>query len=472
MASSEFISKNYIVTDEILKVSWDQSYIFRNMHNRNLIIIDCDLEIVKNNPSILSFINLSNYYANDYELALIPGCCLAFKNIIVDTVSNLNVFNLEFMGNFFNPYEETKFSTSEKIEFKELHVENQKNKFQLSQEKILEYFSEAILLNKNVQELNIADNRLNELLFGKIISCIKSNFSIRILNISNNNLGEKSAVYLKDILDNNFFIEKLYISNIHLKNEGIGILSENLMKNQTLKILDISSNFITYEGAVIINNFLINNFFLEKLNISENHITNEDGDNPLNTAIRYNMRLDEVDFSDCKFNNKSIIDLFENLKENLCLKKLILDKNKLNEDILIFLWDIINDYQYKFNSLSISMNNFSEKICDRVSEALKNNKNLNYLKLLNNNINENSMMKIFEALKHNSSLLEIDLRNNNSGKNIILGLSDLLKNGTKLKKISLKGNTKEDVFNEKDILIINEFNKLNNVEIDILDLML
>jgi len=201
-------------------------------------------------------------------MALIQGCALAYKSITIDPINDLNILHVEFLGNFFNPYDNSiKLSINPKVKFGELHIDNQKNKFAINQDKILEYFSEAITLNKTLKELDISDNRLNEVLFEKIVLGLKSNFNLCTLNISNNNLGENSAVFLNEILENNFFLESLIIANIHFKNEGVQALSATLMKNKTLKNLNMANNFITYEGAKILRNLLLNNnSCLEKLN--------------------------------------------------------------------------------------------------------------------------------------------------------------------------------------------------------------
>lgn len=470
MTLVEFMSKDFQITDQLLNLYWDQSFVFERMKNRNLLIIDFNIDIIKNNPSMISLLNLHNYFPSKPELALIPGCALGYKNIKIDLSNNLNLIHLEFLGNYFNPYDNIKFSNEEIIKFTELHVENQKNKFAINQEKILEYFSEAILLNKHLKQLDISDNRLNELLFSKLVFCIKSNFNIKTLNISNNNLGEKSAVFINEILANNFFIENLIMSNIHLKNEGLKTLSHSLIKNKTLKNIDLSNNFLTCEGAEIFKSFLINNTSLIKLNISENNITDEKGNNPISEALKYNTNLEEINFGNCDFNEITINELMENLKENFSLRKLILSKNKLNEQAILILWDFLSNNNYYFNDLQFDYFNLTEKACEKIAESLKMNNFLNVLNLSNNKINDESMKIIFEALKHNMKLTEIDLSNNNGGKNIIFILSNLLLNEIKIKKFFIKGNFKEEELNLKEgFSFLDKMIKEKNIEIDISD---
>ncbi len=439
------------------------------MKKRNLLIIDFDIEIIKNNPSIMSFTNLHNYFPSRSELILIPGCALAFKNIILDVNNDINIIYMEFLGNFFNPYDLIKFSTEEKIKFTELHIDNQKNKFPLNQDKILEYFSEAILLNKYVKQLDISDNRLNEILFSKIVNCLKKNFNLIEINISNNNLGENSALYIKEIIESNLFLKKLFLSNIHLKNEGIRYIEDTLLKNKTLEQIDLSNNFISYEGALMIKNFLLENSTLKNLNISENNITNELGENPINQSLKYNMGLEEIDFSNCDFNEKSVIDLFEALKENFTLKNLILNRNKFDEKTIIKIWELMSSHNYILNKFSFSHVGINEEAALQIAENLKKNIYLKNLILSNNKINGNSIRIIFEALMENKILLEIDLRNNMGGKAILYDLSSLLSYNNILAKIYLKGNFEDKEKVLKDFNGLSQMIKKRKFEIDIND---
>jgi len=187
------------------------------------------------------------------------------------------------------------------------------------------------------------------------------------------------------------------------------------------------------------------------------------------------MKLEELDFSNCDFNETTINELFENLKENFSLRKLILNKNKLNEEAVISLWDALSNYDYSaLKHLGFAYINLTEKACERIAENLKTNCFIDVLDLSHNGICAQSMKLFFEALKHNVALTEVDFRNNKCGKEILFILSNLfLKEVIKIKKISIKGNFKEEEVNwAKGFKFLFEMIKNKNVEVDITEYLI
>lgn len=422
------------------------------MEYKSLLVIDFDIEIVKNNPSPLAFLNLHNYIPNNKEILICPGSVFAFKNIVIDHNNNLNIVYLEFIGNFFNPYENMKFSTKEILAFNELHVDNQKNKFQLNQEKIIEYFSEIISLNKNIKILDISENRINEALFQKLYPCFRKNFNIISLNLSNNLIGENAGAYIEELCTYNPFIENVFISNIDLKDEGLKKLENFLEFNKSLKLLDISNNNITFECADILRNIITKNNTLEKINLSYNQLTDEKGDLPLAQGFIFNKTLKDIGLCDCDLNYLSVSNLFDNIRTNSTLKIIALDQNKFTEDDVIKIFDKLTKNKYNFSELSFSEIQNTDKASQVISEFLRFNSYIKKINLCNNQINESSMKLIFEALKINRFLTEIDVTYNGAGKNILYWLSHLLLSNPVIRKISLKGN-----FADENEVIKNNF---------------
>ena len=430
--------------------------------------MDINIEIFKNNPSLLSFLCSNSFFPNKKDIIVSPGCVFAIKYIIPDpNGGSLNVIYSEFLGNFFNPYDYIKFSSNQHLQFNELNVENQKNKFKLSQEKILEYFSEAINYNKSIRSLDISNNKIIDISLNHLVNCFKKSNLLVVLNLSNNALSEKSGPILEEILNYNVNLEILNLSNTNLTDIGIEALTNCLIVNKCIKNLDLSKNSISYIGAAELKKVLSINNTLEVLNVAANKLDDMLGNQPIIEALSVNSTLKEIDLTECNLNEKTLINLFEILKKNSSLKILKLNQNEFNENALIEMNMLMSKFEYQINSISLSGISFSEITCKYLGDNLRKNNFLKVIKLSNNNINEKSMEYLMESLKHNTKIEEIDLSYNYVGKQILHMLTNLLEVNRFIKKISLKGNFIYDKMKDNFDRLKNII-KENNIETDLL----
>jgi Ran GTPase-activating protein (RanGAP) involved in mRNA processing and transport len=457
------------------------------MKNKNLLIIDYEINMIKNNPSAICLFNKHNYYQYLENILISPGSVFAFKDINFNKKNKMNTILMEFLGNYLNPYDHIKLSPKENLKFNDLHVDNQKNKFIIEQDKILEYFSEAILYNKSLKNLDLSDNKLDEYLFEKLYKCLKYNTNIIKLNLSNNNFGSNysknyplpnsntSFKKLREIINSNIFIENLIIKNIYLRDFGLNIIQDSLCINKSLKVLDISSNLLTFESTETLGNIINKNISIKELDISSNKIFNQKEKISQNffSAFKINNSLISLNLTNCGIDIFSIFSLLDSLRINTALDCLNLSENKLEDYEICSFWSKIKNDKINFSKLYFNqMGKISLEASQKIFEFLCENKNLLYLGLNENNIEEEMMTLIFNGLKENKNLNEIDLRNNKSGIKIVKLFGDYLSSTCKgnLNIIKMKGNFKKtDV--DKNYDYLSELLIKRYVENDITDLL-
>jgi Ran GTPase-activating protein (RanGAP) involved in mRNA processing and transport len=446
------------------------------MKNKNLLILHFNEELIKNNPTAFCLISKNNFYQYFKDILISPGSVFSFKDIKIYKDNNLNLINMEFIGNYLNPYDHIKFSLQENLKFEELHVDNQKNKFSISQEKIIDYFSEAIKYNKSIKNLDISSNKLNEILFSKIYNCLKNNLNIIHLNLSNNSIGENSANLLNEIINTNIFMESLIIKNIYLKDKGLKIMENALIENKTLKNLDISSNYFSSESAEILGNIIYKNNMIDNLNISGNKIFNKNKNTSEKFFLSFekNNTLNSISLNNCLINKSSVISLLRCLKKNFALITLDIGSNRFDENEICEIFDELINEGFNFKKLLINqIGKITSNIGKKIYEFLKKNTVLEYLNLSKNLIVEEALIFIFDGLKENNKLNEIDLRDNLSGLKVIFLFGEyLVGSSVNLKKIWMKGNFNNEEIMKSDFTYLKKLIEIKYVETDINDLIL
>uniref|UniRef100_A0A8C3RLW8 Leucine rich repeat containing 74A n=1 Tax=Chelydra serpentina TaxID=8475 RepID=A0A8C3RLW8_CHESE len=163
-------------------------------------------------------------------------------------------------------------------------------------EETAQYFTEALLGNYRVKELDLSHNEFSEKggeHLGQMLGNSTHYFhraswavngTLKILDLSWNGFGNEGALALGEALKLNNILVQLDISSNHINNEGAGKLARGLEVNGNLKILKMSHNPLTVEGAIAlvtsirknskskmeeinISNVLVNGSFLKLLDV-------------------------------------------------------------------------------------------------------------------------------------------------------------------------------------------------------------
>ena len=219
--------------------------------------------------------------------------------------------------------------SSEKIILRNCDINNDKLYFLIYKK----YFDFGTL-----KFINLDNNQLGDI-GGAYLLFLISKFSNKIdyLNISNNKLGKQSCEILIDILEkNNIKIPGLSIGGNKLGDKLFSDISEAISKNTYLQKLFVHNNELGKISSAI-----------------------------LGTVLKYDKKLKLLDVSGNYFGDENIS--FITLGINTTLKKLFLERNKLNYKGWRLLSDILNKNKY-VEYISLVGNNFENQHINNVIE--------------------------------------------------------------------------------------------------------
>ena len=213
----------------------------------------------------------------------------------------------------------------------------------------------------NIKHLNLSNNNLGDL-GGSFLLLLISRFSTKIdyLNINNNKIGRQSCEILIDILQKN--IVKLYGLSISGNKIGDKLFSEislAISKNSFLNKLFISDNDLGKISSVILGSILKYDKKLKLLDVSKNNF----GDDNIGYMLKgliCNTSLETLMINNMGLTNKSLRIFETTLCINSTLKKLFLERNKINYKGWRLLSDILNKNKY-LEYISLVGNNFENE---------------------------------------------------------------------------------------------------------------
>ena len=213
----------------------------------------------------------------------------------------------------------------------------------------------------SLKHLNLANNNLGDI-GGSYLLWLISKFSTKIdyLNISYNKIGRQTCDILIDILQKN--IVKLYGLSIGGNKIGDKIFSEisiAISKNSFLAKLFINDNDLGKISSVILGSILKYDKKLKLLDVSKNNFGDENIGYMLKGLI-CNTSLETLMINNLGLTNKSLRIFETTLCINTTLKKLFLERNKINYKGWRLLSEILNKNKY-IEYISLVGNNFENE---------------------------------------------------------------------------------------------------------------
>ena len=220
----------------------------------------------------------------------------------------------------------------------------------------------------NIKHLNLTNNNLGDI-GGSYLLWLISKFSTRIdyLNISYNKIGRQTCDTLIDILQKN--IVKLYGLSIGGNKIGDKIFSEisiAISKNTFLNKLFINDNDLGKISSVILGSILKYDKKLQLLDVSKNNFGDENIGYMLKGLI-CNTSLETLMINNLGLTNKSLRIFETTLCINSTLKKLFLERNKINYKGWRLLSEILNKNKY-IEYISLVGNNFENEHINYIIE--------------------------------------------------------------------------------------------------------
>ena len=213
----------------------------------------------------------------------------------------------------------------------------------------------------NIKHLNLANNNLGDV-GGSYLLWLVSKFSTKIdyLNINNNKIGRQSCEILVDILQKN--IVKLSSLSIGANKIGDKLFSEisiAISKNNYLNKLFVNDNDLGKISSFILGSILKYDKKLKLLDVSKNNF----GDDNIGYMLKgliCNTALETLMINDMGLTNKSLRVFETTLCINSTLRKLFLERNKINFKGWRLLSDILNKNKY-IEYISLVGNNFENE---------------------------------------------------------------------------------------------------------------
>ena len=193
--------------------------------------------------------------------------------------------------------------------------------------------------SNKIDYLNISNNKLGKQSYEILIDILQKN-SVKItgLSIGGNKLGDKSFSDIAEGISKNLYLQKLFINNNELGKISSAILGTMLKYDKKLKLIDVSGNLFGDENISYMLKGLICNSSLETLMMNNMNLTNK------------SLRIFET-----------------TLGINTTLKKLFLERNKINYKGWRLLSDILNKNRY-IEYISLVGNNFENQHINYIIE--------------------------------------------------------------------------------------------------------
>lgn len=194
--------------------------------------------------------------------------------------------------------------------------------------------------NKDLEELNLANNKIDEVGMIEIVSQLNSDAnstSLAVLTLDNpffSSLNQTTAFHVGRMLQSKYCpIEKLSLRKFDLNDEGLAMICENLIvkEKNNLRVLDIGANKITYKGCIALSNMLQQNNCVLKSLIMNNNRTGYFGAKAMATAIEKNDVLVHLDMTTNDITDDGLYLIANALKNNSTLFSLKLYYNHFGD---------------------------------------------------------------------------------------------------------------------------------------------
>ncbi|XP_051977470.1 uncharacterized protein LOC127639456 [Xyrauchen texanus] len=315
-------------------------------------------------------------------------------------------------------------------------------------EEACKYLSDVVGENPLLlKELNLSNNKLGDLDGEKLSALLMDSHSkLEKIKLNNCDLTEKSCSALSTVLSSDTVLREIDLNNSPLMDSGVKQICEGL-KNPHCKLnrLKLSDCSITGEGYSALASALISN---------PSHLIELDlrGNDPGESGVK--LLYDLLQDTNYKLNTLKLLQsssaeqacqyLTEVLKVKnpLLLRELKLSGHKLEDSRVNQLAALLEDKHCKLNKLLLSDCGLSEKSCSSLATVITSNSSLKELDISNNNLLDSGVKKLQKGLENANCKLE-KLRLSDcsiTGEGYSALASALISNPSHLIELDLRGN--------------------------------
>ena len=349
--------------------------------------------------------------------------------------------------------------------------------------------SVADVICKDVEHLDLSNCQLQEEGFSLILKAVRfCECELKYIDLNSNHISIALAEDVAALISGNHRLDYLCLSNCSLLKEGFLKIANALEKTDWLISLDISSNSITDEVGVktlALSDVFVRSSQLKHLNLSHCETKflhrllkgamnlrffkcincsyckiDEKEANLLSGLVDTNSTMEQLILANCELTPEQLGKILNKLKDIVTLKHLNLSGNKITEEVITTLAEVIscspmehlelshcsldinsvivntvansvNTLQY----LGLSCNNISNDDTSHIASAIVANSNLHHINLTNNNIAEQGLKIILNAMAKINSLQSINLHSYSITDDLAVDLEKVATNNVGLETI-------------------------------------
>jgi hypothetical protein len=229
----------------------------------------------------------------------------------------------------------------------------------------------------------------------------KNNPLIRIPQITPNTIYPIQQLEL--ILDQCQYKSKVDLIRRRLMDADMNVVVNHAIINKQCEQLLLSENMITSIGSSIIAAALNNNTTLKFLSLSYNHLLSDKGVKYLTEILALNnSKLETLSLHGTGITDESAKHLSSMLKKNTILTWLHLGRNKISDQGIYLLADVLTHYNKTLKTLELSHNELiTNSSVDFLVEVLEQNKSLETLWINDCNLSSKGKQTLQQIVQSN-----------------------------------------------------------------------
>ena len=430
--------------------------------------INCNNEInltalIENRKGLEEFVE--DYNWEYYELILYIASC----NMISEIFDKYNEYIMIYLYDGMSKLKEINFSQeiennkNKKYSLEKLDVEKnyfyslKKEDFENNSEESYKlncptdnnnFYRECFIYYKfnQCKTIDLTEYKFNNMTIQPLLNVLKFKENLLELNLSNNEIGNEGCFCLGNLLRINKNLSILNLTSCKISDLGLTFFVKGI-KNKyhddkcNLTQLNLNNNKLTENSGKNLGNLILYLTKLQWLNISMNKINNKGAQDLfdiykkiLEEDLYLNLSLSNNNQSDNNFSSSLSINNFNSKTVNNLEILILIDIGIYSESCLKILGDIIKLPKCGLKSLILSKNSIGtsklngDELNDMIYflDSLKQNKTITELMMLSCNIENNIAQKIYEMLVVNKTIETLVLYDNKiNGEKIFLKLLSL-----------------------------------------------
>ncbi|TFJ98379.1 proline-rich transmembrane protein 2-like [Platysternon megacephalum] len=248
----------------------------------------------------------------------------------------------------------------------------------------------------------------------------------RLMNILNLLFESRNSQLVRDVVGKDAHMD---FSELYLMPVDCTVLAYVLSCCEEIQRLTLDSCFIQNEGLERLRPELHK---VRELSLSDNDLKDEAMKNICSVLKHPNCRLEDLRLEKNMFTEACCTDLASALKENQTLFSLDLTRNKVRNNGLYALLEVLEAPQCKIQKLVLQENGLSDDSCERLCSALSRNSTLRHLNLSANVYTDRCTEDMRRLIRTSRSLTNIRLSLNDFSPKLEEQLRSLQREGLKI----------------------------------------